>query len=225
MPGRGDPVFVAPRPWTPLALTLALHLLLVLAWLMGARGGAAPEAPARASTLVLVRPLAARPPAPRPPPRLALPRSRPPAIIGRPATPAAMASASTPEPASAPSEEPAAAAPDALPGDLLKSSRAMAGRIDRELRKGASPISAEPERKWERFAEAFAAARKGGDNTVTRDRYTSPDGVVIYRTTIGGRSRCYRSGSVGGMVTGFGNADLHGASIMDCPKGLSWTRY
>ena len=55
-------------------------------------------------------------------------------------------------------------------------------------------------------------------------RYTSPDGVIIYRKTIGGRSSCYRTGSVGGLVTGFGNADLHGASIMECPRGLSWTR-
>jgi hypothetical protein len=101
----------------------------------------------------------------------------------------------------------------------------MAGRIDRELRKGSSPISAEPERKWERFAEAFAAARTSGDRTVTLDSYTSPDGVIIYRTTIGGKSSCYRSGSVGGLVTGFGNADLHGASIMECPRGLSWTRH
>jgi hypothetical protein len=220
---RGDPALVAPRPWAPLALTLGLHLLLVLAWLMGARGGAAPEAPQRASTLVLVQPLSGPKPAPEPP-RLPLPRSRLPASI-QPPTPVAAAPGSAPEPASAPPADPAPAAAEALPGDLLKSSRAMAGRIDRELRKGASPISAEPERKWERFAEAFAAARTSADRSVTLDSYTSPDGVIIYRTTIGGRSRCYRSGSVGGLVTGFGNADLHGASIMDCPRGLSWTRY
>ena len=229
----GYAAYAAPRPWTPLALTLGLHLLLVLAWLTGARGGRAPEAPERAVTFVLVQPRAQPRPArrldPPLPPPLPLPRSRLPASIDIPkpvaAAPAVAASSPDAEPASAPQAAPAPAAAEALPGDLLTSSRAMAGRIDRALRKGASPISAEPERKWERFAEAFAAARTSGDRTVTLDSYTSPDGVVIYRRTIGGRSSCYRSGSVGGLVTGFGNADLHGASIMDCPRGLSWTRH
>ena len=227
----GNAAYAAPRPWTPLALTLGLHLLLVLAWLTGARGVRQPEAPQRASSFVLLQPPARPTPAPRLdpplPPPLPLPRSRLPASIPTPTPVPAPATAPAPdaEPASAPQADPSPAAAEALPGDLLKSSRAMAGRIDRALRKGASPISAEPERKWERFAEAFAAARKGGDRTVTLDSYTSPDGVIIYRKTIGGRSSCYRTGSVGGLVTGFGNADLHGASIMDCPRGLSWTRH
>jgi hypothetical protein len=76
--------------------------------------------------------------------------------------------------------DPAAAA---LPGDLLASSKAMAGWVDRELRKGIPPIMAEPERKWERCAKAFADARKGAANTVTLDSYTAPDGVVLYRKT------------------------------------------
>jgi hypothetical protein len=227
----GYAAHAAPRSWTPLALTLGLHLLLVLAWLSGARGGRLPDAPQRAFTFVLLQPPAPPTRAPRLdlplPPPLPLPRSRLPASIHTPAPVPVSATASTPdaETASAPQADPAPAAAEALPGDLLKSSRAMAGRIDRELRKGASPISAEPERKWERFAEAFAAARKGGDRTVTLDSYKSPDGVIIYRKTVGGRSSCYRTGSVGGLVTGFGNADLHGASIMDCPRGLSWTRH
>jgi hypothetical protein len=70
-----------------------------------------------------------------------------------------------------------------LPGDLLASSKAIAGRVDRELRKGVPPIMAEPERKSELFAEAFADARKGAANTVTLDSYTAPDGVVVYRKT------------------------------------------
>jgi hypothetical protein len=112
-----------------------------------------------------------------------------------------------------------------LPGDLLATSKAMAGRVDRELRKGASPITAEPERKWERFAEAFAAARKGGSGTVTLDSYTGPDGVIVYRKTVGSRVSCYRSGGVGGLVTGFGAADGHGAGNTTCPSGVRWTRH
>ena len=229
----GELAYAAPRRWTPLALTLGLHLLLVLGWLTGARGDRVPEPPQRAFTLVLVQPPARSRPAPELPPPLPPPLplrpGRLPAGIHSPlpvaAAPAVAASPADAAPASAPRAEPAPAAAEALPGDLLKSSRAMAGRIDRELRHGASPISAEPERKWERFAEAFAAARKDGGNTVTLDSYTSPDGVIIYRRTTGGKARCYRTGSVGGLVTGFGNADLHGASIMECPSGLGWTRH
>ena len=223
----GYVAYTASRPWTPLVLTLGLHLLLVLAWLTSTRGGRVPDPPQRALTFVLVQPPARPEPAPDLPPPSALPRSRGPATIHLPRPVVAGPTAPAPplEPASEPQADPAASATEALPGDLLKSSRAMAGRIDRELRNGASPISAEPERKWERFAEAFAAARISGDHTVTLDSYTSPDGVIIYRTTVGGKSSCYRTGSVGGLVTGFGNADLHGASIMACPSGLSWTRH
>ncbi|QNA88821.1 hypothetical protein G4G28_10555 [Massilia sp. Dwa41.01b] len=108
-----------------------------------------------------------------------------------------------------------------LPGDLLASSRRMAGRIDRELRKGGSPITAEPDRKWQRFAEAVAGAHAEPGGAVTLARYTAPDGVTIYRKTVGSRVRCYRSGSVGGL----GPADGRSAGVMaDCPVGVSWTR-
>lgn len=229
--------YPAARPWTPLALTLGLHLLLVLAWLAGARGGVERERanqPPRASVLVLLQPPsvpraepepAAARPSPRParPPAPGIPLSTP-SVTAADATPAPPVSASASE-AAANTTVQADPAPAALPGDLLATSKAMAGRVDRELRKGASPITAEPERKWERFAEAFAAARKGGSSTVTLDSYTGPDGVVVYRKTVGGRLSCYRSGSVGGLVTGFGAADGHGAGNTPCPTGVSWTRH
>jgi hypothetical protein len=231
------------RPWTPLALTLALHLLLVLAWLGGARGDPAhrlanklPDAPPRASVFVPVRPppLPRSEPEPEPKPAVAQPTLRrlhppPPPAVPRP-MPAAIPDA-TPDatPAATPAPAIAAPSPDArmgigpqagpapaLPGEPLASSKAMAGRVDRELRKGAPPIMAEPERKWERFAEAFAAAL---------DSYTAPDGVIVYRKTVGGRVSCYRSGSVGGLVNPFfGSADGHGAGNTSCPSGVSWTR-
>ena len=232
--------YPAARPWTPLALTLGLHLLLLLAWLAGTRGGVERERanqPPRASVLVLLRapsqphaepePAVARPsPRPlRPPAPGTIPLSTP-SVTAADATPALAvsapeAAASTDVPAAPAQADPA---PAALPGDLLAASKAMAGRVDRELRKGASPITAEPERKWERFAAAFAAARKGGSGTVTLDSYIGPDGVIVYRKTVGSRVSCYRSGSVGGLVTGFGAADGHGAGNTTCPTGVSWTR-
>ena len=226
----GAPGLAASRSWTPLALTLGLHLLLVLAWLTGAHKPA-PEPAPRASTLVLVRPLERPRPAPAvAPPPLPVLRTRQPAAFAAPlpapAIPSTAPASSDPEPASAaqPEAAPGQAQPGEIPGELLARSKAMAGRIDRELRNGASPITAEPERKWERFAEAFAAARKNASDTVTLESYSAPDGVVIYRKTAGGKARCYRSGSVGGLVTGFGNADGHGAGSTTCPSGVSWTR-
>lgn len=106
------------------------------------------------------------------------------------------------------------------PGDLLATSRRMAGRIDRELRKGGSPITAEPDRKWERFADAVAGARVAPAGDVTLAVHTAPDGVTIYRKTLGTRVRCYRSGSVGGP----GPADGQSAGNIPCPTGVSWTR-
>jgi hypothetical protein len=221
-----DRAYAAPRPWTPLALTLGLHLLLVLAWLSGARGDRVREAPQRAFTFVLVQPPARPKPARDLPPPLPLPRSRLPATIHIP-RPAVAAPAAAPSPDPEPAGEPQSgtATGAAPPGDLLNTSRAMAGRVDRELRKGSSPITAEPERKWERFAQAFADARTSKDYSMTLESYTDADGTVIYRKTIAGRKSCYRSGSVGGLVTGFGNADGRGAGNTPCPTGVSWTRH
>ena len=217
------------RSWAPLALTLGLHLLLVLAWFGATRGAAQRDPPPRVSDFVPVRPLArpqAAPDAPPPPSR----RARRPAG-GAPALPSVEPPSITVQtPAGPPPEADASGlphdpAPTALPGDLLVSSKAMAGRVDRELRKGASPITAEPDRKWERFADAVAGARSGSTRTVTLDSYTSPDGVIIYRKTVGARVSCYRSGSVGGLVTGFGAADTAGAGGTACPSGVRWTRH
>ena len=220
------PNFSARRPWTPLALTLGLHLLLVLAWLTAGRGERAREAPQRDSSFVLVQALDRPKPAPTlaplpPPPRRRVKAGTP---VARPAVtaPAAPPSDAASEPEPAPASDPAPAA--ALPGDLLRSSRAMAGSVDRALRNGSSPITAEPERKWERFAEAFAAARTSKSYTMTLESWTDPEGTVFYRKTIAGRKHCYRGGSVGGLVTGFGSADGRGAFATPCPSGASWTR-
>lgn len=226
------PGYAASRSWTPLALTVGLHLLLVLAWLTGVQGPALQPTPAeRTSTLVLVQPLARPKAAPVEPLQVHKPRTRSAAAIPVPAiippTPATTPSSPAPEPAAGPQADQApdlspAAAP---PGELLATSKAMAGKVDRALRNGSSPITAEPERKWERFADAFAAARKGAPPGVTLESYTAPDGVTIYRKTVAGKVRCYRSGSVGGLTTQFGNADLHGAGTTTCPTNISWTRH
>jgi len=210
--------------WTPLVLTLGLHLLLVLAWLLRPGMPAAlPAAAERATVLVLLAP-SLRPAPPRQPPLRTAPAKaapRPPAPrappLAAPDTPAALASAEAPVESELVQGDPG---PASAEGDLLATSRAMAGRVDRELRQGGSPITAEPERKWERFAAAVAAARNGGSMAATLDRHTADDGVTIYRKTVGNVVRCYRSGSVGGI----GPADGQTAGNIRCPSGVRWTR-
>lgn len=210
--------------WAPLALTLGLHLLLVLAWWWRPGLPLPAMAPgARETVLVMVKP----PPRPAPaavsrpvlqPRPAARARARPPAV---PAQPAAADTVPAPEPPPVPAEVGAEPAPAPLPGELLATSRRMAGRIDRALRKGSSPISAEPERKWERFASMVAAARTNPGNGVSLDSYTGLDGVTIYRKTVGGRVSCYRGGSVGGI----GPADGRSAGNVSCPTYVRWTRH
>lgn len=208
--------------WAPLALTLGLHLLLVLAWLPRP-GVQAPPAPGeRASVLVMLAPPQPAPAVTRSPtvhPRLA-PRVRTPALPAPP--PAADSAEAQPvsPPVEAHTEAETATAPAPLPGELLASARRMAGRVDRELGNGASPFSAAPERKWERFADTVASARLDAGRGVSLDSYTAPDGVTVYRKTVGGRVRCYRSGSVGGINP----SDGHSAGNIACPAGVRWTR-
>jgi hypothetical protein len=67
----------------------------------------------------------------------------------------------------------------------LNLSRRQAGRIDRELRKGKSGVPDEPDTPMGRFRRGLEAAHVERSMSVQEDSYTSPDGVVIYRTRIG----------------------------------------
>ena len=213
------------RPLAPLALTLGLHLLLVLAW-MSAPPGIQREVAGPVSTFVLVQPTPASRPKPAASVAIPRPRARLPVLVPVPMpapAPATTDTTDTTEPPEA--ATPAEALAAALPGELLAASKRMAGGLDRELRKGGSPgispIAAEPERTWERFAAAFAVARTGVRRDTILESYTAADGVIIYRKTVGERVACYRSGSVGGL----GPADGQSAGKTSCPTGVSWTRH
>ena len=208
--------------WTPLVLTLGLHLLLVLAWLLrpGVQPGPQPSAE-RATLLVTVKPPAgafpAAPRALREPVRK--PAQRPVARV----LPAPEPAAAVVTDAESPQREPVQAeiaAPIASVGDLLARSRALAGRISRELPPGDSAMTAEPAGKWERFGTQVADARKTGSMAGTLDSHVSADGVIVYRKIVGSRVRCYRSGSVGGINPSDGQT----AGNIPCPTGVRWTR-
>lgn len=208
--------------WTPLALTLGLHLLLVLAWLLrpGVQPGPQPSAE-HATLLVTVTPPAraipaapralrepVRKPAQRPVARV-LPASEPPAAV--------VTDAESPQREPVQAE---VAAPIASVGELLARSRALAGRISRELPPGDSAMTAEPAGKWERFGTQVADARKTGSMDGTLDSHTAANGVIVYRKIVGSRVRCYRSGSVGGINPSDGQT----AGNIPCPTGVRWTR-
>ncbi|MCC2959112.1 hypothetical protein LK540_01550 [Massilia sp. IC2-278] len=208
--------------WTPLVLTLGLHLLLVLAWLLRPGVQPVPQPSAeRATLLVTVKPAAKpihaapralREPVPKParrPVARVLPASEPPAAV--------VADAESPQPEPVQAE---VAAPIASVGELLARSRALAGRISRELPTGDSAMTSEPAGKWERFGTQVADARKTGSMAGTLDSHMAADGVIVYRKIVGSRVRCYRSGSVGGINPSDGQT----AGNIPCPTGVRWTR-
>lgn len=219
--------------WTPLALTLGLHLLLVLAWRLQTQivPAAAPE---RLMEVIPLRPPASParirplpPPASPQTPPARLPDSRRrlpaasalPAPTGPPAAPPAVVPA-PPEPI-----EPAAReAPLTLEGeDLLGAARRRAVEIDRQLRKGKSGVPEEANTPWSRFREGVAAAHVDRSPGALLEAYESPDGVVIYRTTQWGKQTCRMTGSVnfGPGRAGGGNV----AGDVSCPKGVRWRRF
>ena len=221
----GVPASSATVSLTPLALTLGLHLLLVLAWLLrpGVQPGLQPSSE-RATLLVMVKPAARpMPAAPRVLPEpVRKAASRPASRVLPAPEPAAAALADAESPQLEPFEAEAATptAPVAPVGELLARSRALAGRISREMPPGDSAMTAEPVRKWEQFGALVADARRTGSMAGTLDSHTAADGVIVYRKIVGMRVRCYRSGSVGGVNPSDGQT----AGNIPCPTGVRWTR-
>ncbi|WP_305821415.1 hypothetical protein [Massilia brevitalea] len=229
----------AARPnWTPLALTLGVHLLLVLAWRWQAQTLPLPVLPERLTELLPLRPMPApsvsvpptapppsastSPPKPLPAPRKTV--STPP-LASAPPAPADTAPAAQPDTAELPqpAEQPAGDAPVTLAGeDLLAAGKRSAAAFDREQRKGKSGVPLEADTPWSRFRAGLAAAHIDRSLSMRLEKYESPDGVVIYRTTQGGKQTCRMTGSVvfGPGAAGGGSA----AGNVTCPKGVSWER-
>jgi hypothetical protein len=225
----------APRPsWTPLAVTLGLHLLIALAWL--ARPAPPPGDAGGEVMSVLVRvPAPAPEPAklPKPGPRPLLPssvrhRDEPLLVPTAPALPIPSAPSDPVAPAiSVPSSPPTAS-------DLLARARQQAGAIDHELRDGrpAAPLSASGAQG--RLERGIAGAYIDRSRTVRTDSYTSPDGVVTYRMRVGDKVLCRKSGSVapgleyseGARLAGAGSAgSATTAGFVPCPTSdVDWKR-
>jgi hypothetical protein len=225
----------------PLAVTLALHLLLLLAWL--ARSAAVPpdDAAARRSVLILV-PLPHQRAHVEAPPRA--PVRLPPTPSAHPAAPVAAAtvaqSKSPPIVPPPPAEStPVRAAPHTPEAeDLLGSAKRQAGKIDRELRGGKPGVPRNADTPWGRFRSSLAAGHVDRSHTSVQDSVTGPDGVTTYRIRQGDKVFCRHTGSVaaprpgrtdGAILAGAGRFDNLGqagtAGAVDCPTGdQDWER-
>lgn len=100
--------------------------------------------------------------------------------------------------------------------------RHQAGRIDRELRGGKSGVPTSADTPWARFQRGVEDAHVETSLSAHLDSYTSPDGVVIYRRRVGGRTTCYQTGSVGLGVAGTRTSG--NAGNVACPSGVTWKR-
>jgi hypothetical protein len=226
------------RDRAALALIFGMHILALFAWLQQ-RPARLPDAP-RVVTFWL-RPSAPPPKplssAPVSLPKPAYPRLRrlaPPAARAEPAEPAEPA-APTASAAPAATGLEAARAPisvqdaireqkDADGGFGLNLSKHQAGRIDRELRHGKSGVPDEPDTPMGRFRRGLEAAYIDRSTSVQLDSYTSPDGTIIYRTRIGGRSMCRRTGNVSPLGMSGMKMGNEAADNIPCPKGVEWKK-
>jgi hypothetical protein len=225
-------------PGWPLVVTVGLHLLLGWWWLQAtgvrvlpavvsaprefivvavltpapSRSSAAPAAPAAAAS-------------PRPRATQAVPaRADPaaPSVVLQPITPApadTVPPAATSEPAADPFPTPPGSAQDTTAtGDdsLASRGKRTAGAVDHELRKGKLAPLDPGDNKWQRFAEAVSNARVDTSRTLVSESYTAPDGVVVYRFRLGGRTWCRTGGGI--RPSPFG-AQAGGAALFDKAGG------
>lgn len=238
-------------PGWPLAVTLGLHLLLGWWWLQATGVRMLPaivSAPREFIVVAVLAPAPSRssavPAAPAAPAAAASPRPRAAQAIPARAAPAASTVALQPiTPAPADSAPPAATiepAADAFPtpsgsaqdtfatGDdsLANRGKRTAGAVDHELRKGKLAPLDPGDSKWQRFAEAVSNARVDTSRTLVSESYTSPDGVVVYRFRLGGRTWCRTGGGIrpspfgaqAGGATSFDTAGGGGfAGTIECP--------
>ena len=107
---------------------------------------------------------------------------------------------------------------------MLERARRDVGKIDRELRGGATPVPlVGPDTPQARFEKALAGAWIDRSNTMVVDHYKSADGVIIERITRGGGSKCYMSGVVN-FVPGILHDSSKPQGVSCPPPGSGWSR-
>jgi len=222
-------------PGWPLAVTLGLHLLLGWWWLQATGVRVLPAVVSAPREFIVVAVLAPAPSRSSAAPAAAS-SSRPraaqattaraapaaPPVAPQPITPAPADTAppaATSEPAADPFPTPSASAQEGIAtGDdsLASRGKRTAGAVDHELRKGKLAPLEPGDNKWERFAQAVGNARVDTSRTLVSESYTAPDGVIVYRFRLGGRTWCRTGGDI--RPSPFG-AQAGGAALFDKAGG------
>lgn len=218
-------------PGWPLALTLAVHLLLGWWWLQASAVRSLPIVGPVLRTLFIVPvtkpvPEPVRQPAPAAAPSI---RAVRPARVAE-AIDVAPDRLTTPV---VPADVPAAPDAPAVGESMAGRARLDAGAIDRELRSGKLVPFTPGDDNASRLARGFERARVDTARTVMSDSYTGPDGITIYRFRNNGRTYCRTGGDVkpspfgaeGGGATQFDKAGGGGrAGLIACPGNAEFKR-
>jgi len=98
--------------------------------------------------------------------------------------------------------------------------RRDASRVARTIAHEMRSTPSDTDTPWSRLGRDVDAAHSGAG--VWQDSYTAPDGTIIYRKHVGGRTICRMSGSVGpenGILKG-----VNDAGSISCPTRTQWKR-
>jgi len=98
--------------------------------------------------------------------------------------------------------------------------RRQASHVARAIARELPSVPSGSDTPWARFGRDVDAAHF--EAGVWQDSYTAPDGTIIYRKHIGGRTICRMSGNVGpenGIIKG-----IDEAGSIACPARAQWKR-
>jgi hypothetical protein len=201
-----------------LALIIGLHLLAVLVWLHDKR----PRVEQRPTFISILLPAAAKATAPSLDQADPSPHRDPIAVPVRtlPAHDIPPPDAGADRPADVPDAASPAPATSTGPGFSMDLVRRETSRVARSIAHEMPSMPSGADSRWGRFERDVDAAHFGAG--VWQDSYTAPDGTIIYRKHVGGRTICRMSGNVGpenGIIKG-----VDEAGSVACPTTAQWKR-
>jgi hypothetical protein len=201
-----------------LAFIVSLHLLAVLVWLQDKRLRV-DQRPTLISILLQPAAKVATPSPDRPRPS----SHRIPVAVSKwklPALDIPPTDAGTGRPDAASDTAPPAPANSPEPAFNMDLVRRDASRVARTIAREMPNVPSGGDTAWARFGRDVDAAHS--EAGVWQDSYTAPDGTIIYRKHVGGRTVCRMSGSVGpenGIIKG-----INDAGSIACPARAQWKR-
>jgi hypothetical protein len=211
----------------PFAVSLAVHALLLLAWL----GRPAPPPPADGQPQrlsVLLFPARPAPPASAAPvaPRQHSRREQP-AAQARPssrhdtaaADPANTTLADTPPANTVPGAPASAAPPQPSAAEILADARREIAHLAREPGGKRAGALRPGDSAWSRFERGVADAHVERAPAPVTEAYTSPDGTTYYRTRVGNSYVCRKTGTGDPSSTWKNDREIHTNSMSTLGMG------